>query len=184
MKLKSVVVSAVAVGFFLALVILVYSLVSEDPPYTAIIVKAIELRNVKNDSVARARMVSSLDNLVATTKGDEAKVQWSKIIDCLSSQCADDQYFDLIVASALEGQKSVHRARLIVDLIATARFWGTQEVIEFSKALASSDEQVAAMRSKLLGRQWDVIVACDGKCAEKNDLFFDLVRVVVLQKEG
>lgn len=183
MKLKSVVILAIVVGFFLSVVLMGYSLFSSGPPYSAIILKGIELRNVKNDSVSKAKLVSSLDTLVALSNGEEIKTDWNRIVECLSGSCSDDQYFDLIVSSAIEGQKDVMHSRLIADLVTAGRFWGSQDVVEFSKALASADEQLNSMRSKLLDKQWNAIVACDGKCLEKNDLFFDLIRVVVSQKE-
>ncbi len=179
MKLRRLVGLAVVAGIFLSIVYMGFSAISSEPPYTNIILDAVALRNVKNDSVAMARYVSELDVLVGKAK-QEVKTHWTRIAECLPS-CEDDLYFDMIVAAAIEGTSAVPNAKLIADLVAANRFWGSEDVVEFSKALSAADAALNQMRSKLLDKQWQAIVACDGKCGEKNDLFFDLIRVVVSQ---
>lgn len=181
MKLRRLLALAFVLGLFVSLVILLFSFFSSEPPYKRIILDAIELRNVGNNSVAKARLVSGLDTLVQQAKHTEVKTHWQRVTECLA-ECSDDTYFDLIVASAIEGQETVPNAKLIGDLVVTNRFWGANDVVEFSKALAAADEAINKMRSKLFDRQWEAIIACDGKCEEKNNLFFDLIRVVVSQE--
>ncbi|MBI4017026.1 MAG: hypothetical protein HY363_05030 [Candidatus Aenigmarchaeota archaeon] len=181
MKLRRLLAIAFMLGLFISLVILLSSFFSREPPYRRIILNAIELRNVGNNSVAKARLVSELDSLVQQTKHTEVKTHWQRLTECMA-ECSDDTYFDLVVASAIEGQETVPNAKLVGDLVVTNRFWGANDVVEFSRALASADEAIGQMRSKMFDRQWGAVIACDGKCEEKNDLFFDLIRVVVSQE--
>lgn len=182
MGLKNIIVLAFAVGFFVSVIVLVSSLLSSESPYAKIIVNVIELRNLKDDSIGVAKLVSTTDRLVSGT-GDELKMYWSRLTECLSAGCDDDIFFDVIVASALEGTDDVPHAKLVMDIVVTNRFWNSEEVVEFSKALAAADEGITGLRSKLLDKQWEAIITCDGTCAEKNNLFFDLIRIVVVQKE-
>ena len=181
MKLRRLVAFAFLAGIFVSVVVLLFSAFSSEPPYKKIILDAIELRNAGNNSVARARLVAELDVLVQNTKRTEIKTHWQRVTECLP-ECEDDTFFDLIVASAIEGNKKVPQAKLVGDLVVANRFWGANDVVEFSRALSAADESISLMRSKLLDRQWQAIISCDGKCDEKNNLFFDLIRVVVSQE--
>ena len=66
----------------------------------------------------------------------------------------------------------------MINVIAAHRYWKSDEVIEFSKAVSIADDQIVSLKDKKAQKAWSEILACTD-CSNRNDLFFVLLGEIV-----
>ena len=147
-------------------------------PIKPMILNAIELRQT-TEPLKKANMISELDDLVSQADNAHVTEQWEALVECLATGCHDGLYSEFILAIALEYQDKLPHSALIINIISTNRYWGSESVIEFSRAMTLVDEDIQKLDSRKIEKKWDEIVECNGVCAEKNDLVFDLVGLIM-----
>ena len=179
MRAKNVVIISVGVIVLLAAIVLTAWFLQGAPPYESLILDAIDMRSVGNDSIVKARIIDDMDSHIGSVAEKEILGKWGEITACLNAGCSDDSLFDFMLSVVISRPDKVPNAKLIADVIVAGRFWGSDEVLKFSKALTAANEGIALLNSKELDKKWDGIVACAGSCAEKNSLIFDEVKLIV-----
>jgi hypothetical protein len=118
--------------------------------------------------------------MVKRLESPEVSAQWDSFTGCFSQKaCTDDDYFNLILAVSIDQQEVVPHATLIANLITVNRYWGTEQLVDFSKALAAAYDQVEALQVKTVRNKWESIIKCAGTCPEYHALFYDLIRLIV-----
>lgn len=173
-----------AIGGLLILlfaIVVLAKVLGSDAPIKPIILHGIELRNT-DDAVQKAELVSLLDDLVQQAENDDLSDQWYRMTKCLSDGCPDDAYFDLVLATAAIYEEDLPQSPVLINLIATNKYWGDPEqVVEFSRAMTLADDQIRELKSRRADTVWSDIVECNAVCDERNDLFFELIGIVVEQ---
>ncbi|MBW3019127.1 hypothetical protein KY329_03010 [Candidatus Woesearchaeota archaeon] len=157
-------------------IIIISKVAGGTPPVKSIILKTIDLRTSSADSVKKAQLVSALDTLVAQANDANIEEQWTRMTECLAAQCPDDAFFDMVFVATNEHQTDINNADLILNLLVVNRYWGSEEVVEFSKSLSEVDTQLQELNNRKAKSIWDDIVECNNACADKNGLYFELIR--------
>lgn len=175
---KRIVTWLVAIVFLTVLIAFLFS--GGGPAPGDILLSTIILHST-NESVARAELITAIDTAVKGTSNDAISAQWNTLTQCIAdNSCTQDDYFDLVLIIAIEKKDDVPHAGLISNAITVNRYWGNQErILEFSKALSDANAQVDLLASKPVTNKWREIVACDGKCPEFHNLFFEFLRLVL-----
>lgn len=159
-------------------VIISLSVFVKEPSVKPILAKSIELRNA-TDPVRKAKLITDLDSVISESKNENLVSQWGRMTECLSTRCPDEAYFDLTLITLAQYPEDFPESELLVNVIAVNKYWGDNEhLLEFSKSLSAATDKVSELKSKNAKKIWDQIVACNGVCAQKNDLFFDFIKVV------
>lgn len=172
-------VAVLGILLILAAVVITLSLLEGDVPVKSIISKSIDLRNA-TDPVKKAKLVTSLDKLIEESKNEELNNQWDRMTECLATRCPDEAYLDLTLITLAEYPAEIPESDLLVNVVAVNKYWNDQEhLLEFSKALSVATDEAGELKSKNARKIWDQIVACNGVCSQKNDLFFEFIRAVV-----
>jgi len=173
------IVSIIGIIVLLTAVVVIASVLGTNAPIKPLIYKNIDLRNAK-DPVERADLITTIDDLVVQANSEEVREQWDRMLDCLKTACPDEAFLDmsLVVISVFE--EDIPESSLLINVIATAKYWdNTDNLLQFSKALSLANAQVEEIESRKAEKMWDEIVECNNTCAEKNDLYFDLIRIIV-----
>ncbi len=166
------------IAVVLVLIIVVYKLLTAGPAIKPITNNIIKLR-LANNPLDKAKIISSTDNLVNKINNDDVKSQWSEIIDCVNKGCSDKKYFDFLIVLFNQYGDKLARSDLLLNLLAVERYWGTDEVITFSKAMSFVDDEISRSHSKSMKDKWDELVKCNNQCEKENDLFFELIQLIV-----
>ncbi len=177
--LGSIIASVIGIVIVVVAVVIIINVMSGSPPAKDLIFKSLELRKAQNP-VDKADLISSVDDIVAKAKNAEIKDQWDRMTKCLSTNCPDEAYLDMVLVTVTAYESKIKESALLINVIATAKYWGDNEhLLDFSKALSISNEQVKLLDNRKAGKSWEAIVKCNGVCPEKNDLYFDLIADIV-----
>ncbi|MBI4140613.1 hypothetical protein HY485_02130 [Candidatus Woesearchaeota archaeon] len=179
MRVKNVVISSLGVLVIIVAVAGVAWLLRAPEPYPRLILDAVELRSVGNNSLAKAKIIDDMDKNMERVKDGVIGDEWDKLTSCIDAGCTDDSLLDFILSIVIAKPEKVPHARLVADAVVAGRFWGSDDVLKFSKAVTAANDAIAVLKAKSVDKKWDEIVACDGKCAEKNALIFDEVKLIV-----
>lgn len=174
-------VLAAIAGIFVIIVTIVVlvAVLTPDIDPSNLVVKAIELRNAKTD-IERANLITDIDDEVAILGNVKIKDQWDRMLSCLSEICPDDAFFDLVLVATVSYETSVPNSATIINAIATIKYWGiSEQMLDFSRAMSSANDQIEESDNRAAKKLWDQILACENTCAEKNDLYFSLIKVLV-----
>ncbi len=167
------VMSVLGAAILLTSIVIAYTLFASQEVAQPLVVSIAELRNSAGDPVQKAKLISRIDDLAAdSTEG--VQDQWAYMTECLPAGCVDDEYLNLILIVAQEHTADLPAAELITNIIIAHRFWGGEDVVEFSRALSDASDAIE-LRPKQVRSQWDEVIACNGECAHMNDLFFELL---------
>lgn len=149
--------------------------------YNNFLLKILELRKAsKSDKIKQAELVTEIDSIINSLHNKPITDQWETTTLCLASQCTDEDFFDLILAIALEGDKAgVTYGNLIVNLLTANKYWNTDNVVKFSQAITKSNKLISNLNNPEITEKWHEIVNCDGICSEKNELNFELIHLIV-----
>lgn len=179
MRAKNVVISSIGILVIVGAIITVAWLLAAPSPYAPLILDAIQIRGVGNNSIEKARIVDDMDKNIARVNEKGILDKWDSLTECLNSGCSDDELFDFILSVVISKPDKVMHSKLVADVIVAGRFWGSEDILKFSKAVTASNEGVAAINSKDVDKKWEQIVLCDGVCTEKNDLVFEEIGLIV-----
>ncbi len=179
MHIKNLVTGIVGIVILVGAVVFVAWLLRAPEPYPKLILDAVALRSVGNNSLEKARIVDDMDENMERVGDNTVIDEWDKLTSCLDAGCSDDSLLDFILSVVITKPEKVPHARLIADVVVAGRFWGSGDVLKFSKAVTAANDGVAVLNSKSVDKKWDMVVACDGRCAEKNSLIFDEVKLIV-----
>lgn len=179
MRGKNLVISSIGILILVAGIITVAWLLRATDPYAPLILDTVAIRTVGNNTLSKAKIIDDMDKNIENVKENDVLDKWDMLTNCLNEGCPDDDLLDFIVAIVISRPDKVPNAKLVADVIVAVRFWGSTEVLKFAKAANSANEAVAAMNFKDVDKKWEQIVACDGKCAEKNDLLFEEIKLIV-----
>jgi hypothetical protein len=163
-----------------ALVFFFVDMIRGPPPITDLMLGTMALRST-NDTVQRAELITRMDAMVKELENDAIAAQWSTLAGCIAGNaCTQDDYFDFLLMIAIEKREDIPNAELIANVITVNRYWDNAEkIIEFSKALTETNEQVEALQLKTIANEWQEIIYCDGKCQNYHDLFFEFIRLLL-----
>ena len=141
-----------------------------------IILNIIKLRT-ESQTLSRSQLITETDDMVKSTKDRSLMGEWSTLTQCLPQGCPDDDYLNFI--GLVTQQMDIPNRDLIQNIIITYRYWGTDEIVRFSKAMTAVTRSIEDTYSRSLEEKWKGIIECDGKCAEKNDLYFQAIEIAV-----
>lgn len=143
-----------------------------------IVLNVIALRKGPPELVKKSVLITTTNRLVEGLNNKRIQNEWNGLAECMSKGCSDIDYYNFIVTVIT--QKRVQNSDLIYNLILTNKYWGTNEIIEFSQALTKVDDGVDTLGSREVQKDWSEILECDGKCPEKDDLFFQMIKASVM----
>ena len=170
--------TALSIGILLMAGILIYNIIGSKDIARPLIANIAELRNSAGDPVKKAKLVSDIDDLAADST-EAVQDQWSFMTECLPTGCVDDEFLNMILIVAQEEKDKLLQADSITNVIIAHRFWGGEDVVEFSRALSEANDAIDLIKSKQVRSKWDEIVECNGECPQMNDLFFEIVVLLV-----
>lgn len=179
MNVKRAAIWLIGILVIIALVVGAVQIIRGPPPAKDLILNTIALQSAA-DQVAQAKLITDMDKMAKRLDNPAITTQWVSLTACAAQKaCTDDDYFNLVYAAAAELPEHVPNAQLVLDLVAANRYWGSERIVEFSKALASANDQVAALQVSAVSTQWDNVVACAGTCPEYHQNFYELIRLIV-----
>ena len=179
MRGKNLLISSIGIFVLICAIILMAWLLKQPDSYVPLILDSIAIRDVGNNSLEKARVIDDMDKNIGRIKEDSILAKWDVLTNCLNDGCPDDDLFDFILAIVIAKSDKILHSKLIADVIVAGRFWGSGEILQFSKSVTSANEAIAVLKIKEIDKKWDQIVACDGVCAEKYDLIFDEVKLII-----
>ncbi len=141
-----------------------------------IVMNVINLRS-ESDTLLRSELVTQTDDMVRGTDDRALIGQWTVLTQCMPTGCDDSEFFNFIALVCQ--QQDVPNSDLIQNMIATYKYWGTEEIVRFSKAMTTVTRSIEDTYSRSLEEKWKTIVSCDGTCPEENDLFFQAIEIAV-----
>ncbi len=175
----SIVVSVIGILIILAAVVVIAKVMGSDAPYRPIIYKTIELRKAASP-VEKANLITNIDDLVVQADSVEVKDQWDRMMQCLATACPDEAYLDMVLVTVAAFEQDIPESAVLINVIATAKYWGDpNHLLDFSKALSIANDQIESLDNRKAEKVWEQIVECNGVCPEKNDLYFDLIGIIV-----
>ncbi len=160
---------------FLALLTAVYQFTKAEPG-PEIVVNVIELRS-EQQTLVRSQLISRTEDLVQETGSRAVQSEWGALSDCIGGTCEDTNYFNFI--QTVVHETSIPHSALLTNIIATYKYWGTDQVVLFSRAMTEVNEGIGQLYSRTAQETWKKIVACDGQCGEENELYFSLIKSIV-----
>jgi len=147
--------------------------------FKGLVLKLIELYKSQRDKVRAATLITDIEKLVAKSRIDAFSERWETLTLCLADfDCKADKFFDMIATVSLEGAKhGFENGKLIVELLTADKYWGTDNVVEFSKAVKYVNDAVQEKSDKIK-QAWQEIVVCDGKCKERTMLNLEMIELL------
>lgn len=179
MRGKNLLISSIGILILICAVVIMAWLLRQPEPYVPLILDAVAIRQVGNNSLEKARVIDDMDKNIAQVKDDSVLAKWDVLTNCLNEGCPDDDLFDFILSVVIAKPEKVLHSKLIADVIVAGRFWGSGEVLQFSKSVTSANDAIAVLKVKEIDKKWDQIVVCDGQCSEKYDLIFEEVKLII-----
>ncbi len=162
----------------IAVIFFIFKLVIAGPAIKPIASNAIQLR-FEGDQLKKAKIISSTDSLIKKTNNKDVIEQWEKITSCLNEGCEDYQYFNFLIILITDYREEIPNSNLLMNILAVQRYWGTEEVIKFSKAMSFADEEIEKMQNREIKKKWEQAVACNNDCPDKNTLFLKLIQLII-----
>ena len=157
---------------------LLYKLLTAGPAVKPTANNIIKLRSAANP-LDKAKIVSSTDNFIKKMNNKEVSEQWDKLISCINEGCSDNKYFDFLIVLFTQYKSKLPREDLLMNLLAVQRYWDSDEVVTFSKAMSYVDEEIGKTHSQSLEKKWQAIVDCNNQCPEKNSLFLEMIQLII-----
>jgi len=180
MSIKTVVIGVLGLGIIItALAVALSFLMANQADVPTVILNAIDMKQKLDDPVVRAKAVTNIDEAVKTLRNDAISESWQTVLSCLQQGCVPDDYFNFIAVVVQEKKEEVLSSDLIFNMLVVQRYWGGENIVEFSKALAASNDAIEQLGSKTASDKWAEIIACNGACPEKDNLFFDMIKIVL-----
>jgi len=178
MNTKTVVMTALSIGILIAAIALAYNIFSSKDVAQPLTTNVVELRNSVGDPVRKAKLVSNIDDL-ASYSTEAVQDHWAYMTECLPAGCADDEYLNMVLIISQEQEEEMPQAEVITNVVVAHRFWGGEDVVEFSRALSKASDSIDLIKSKQVRSKWNEIVECNGECSGMNDLFFEMILLLL-----
>ena len=178
MSLKTVVIGTLGLGILVTALAILLSFTSGTDQTPELIPTIASLYQHKADSVTRAKDITKIDEIVTDLDNPEITDAWMSLLDCLKENCLADDYFNFIMIIINEKSSDIKYSNLLTNILITERYWGTENIVEFSRALTAANTDIDALHNKEASDKWQDIVECNGACPEKNDLFFDMIQIL------
>ena len=176
---SSIIFAILGILVVVVAVAVITSVLSGEPPIKGIIDKSIELRKAA-EPVARADLISALDDLVTEADDQDVKDQWDRMMQCLPTVCPDEAYLDMVLITVAAFEQEIPESAVLINIIATAKYWGNAEhLLDFSKAMSIANEQIELLDDRKVEKLWQQVVECNNVCPERNDLYFELIGTIV-----
>ncbi|MBI4448839.1 hypothetical protein HY641_02320 [Candidatus Woesearchaeota archaeon] len=154
-----------------------YVLTNEGPQ---LILNALILHGGKLDVIKRSTLITQTDELARKTGDRKIINEWKTLSACVPNDCPDSNYFNFIIT--VTENENVPNSDLILNLIRTYKYWNSpDDILDFSKALTEVNSKVDELGSRPVTKAWAEIVKCNGQCSTINDLYFDMIKAVVLE---
>ncbi len=180
MRRKNVVIGVIGAMILIAIIFALVSLMSGRSSVQPLIHSTIKLRANAEDPVLRAKAITDINSLVQDLDNSGVNEGWRAMAVCIPEGCSDDEYMNFIISAINEYPKDIEHNAAIKELIKVHRFWGdSTNVITFSQALTYSNNLINELHSSKAASIWNSIVDCNGVCEEYDNLFFELIGVVV-----
>jgi len=97
MSLKTVVIGTLGLGILVTAVAILLSFTSGTDQTPEMIPTIASLYQHKDDSVARAKDITKIDEIVTDLDNPEITDAWMSLLDCLKENCLADDYFNFIM---------------------------------------------------------------------------------------
>lgn len=168
-----------AIGVVLVIVVLVAVwLYLKTDDTQELILNVVSLRKGPAEVVKKSALITKTNAIVRQIGNKRIQNDWDGLTECMPKGCTDVDYYNFIVTVIT--QKKVKHTDLIYNLILTNKYWGTNEIVDFSQSLTKVNEDVERLGSREVSKKWNEIIECDGKCQDKDDLFFLMIKTVVM----
>lgn len=145
-----------------------------------LLLKMLNLRDAYiTDVIRTSQLVKQINTAVYAINNGPIISAWETLTVCLSKQCSDDDFLSFINVIAIEGDRlGISYGDIVANLITANKYWNTDNVVRKSEAINYVDERVKGIADSAISAGWADIVACDGKCADKNTKLFAFIRTV------
>jgi len=175
MSLKTVVIGTLGLGILVTAIAVLLSFTTGESQTPELIPTIVKLYQDRDNSVEKAKDITKIDEIVTDTDNTEITDAWLSMLDCLKEKCVPDDYFNFIMIVINEKGHEIKYSNLLTNILITQRYWGTENIVEFSKALTAATKDIEALHNKEVSAKWQEIIECNGECPEKNDLFFQTI---------
>ncbi len=179
MRQKKVITSGLGLIIIIAAIVIVFISLQGPPPVQELVLEVIELRYAGDEPIKKAGRIAKIDSYVERMDNEDIEDAWNGLESCLQGQCVDDDYFNFLYVIFTEERESIKNSEILINLIRINRYWGSEDVIEFSKSLSMVNDAIEEMDKKEIEKNWEKIVECNHACENENDLFFDLIKEMV-----
>lgn len=175
MSLKTVVIGTLGLGILVTALAVLLSFTAGESTTPELIPTIVKLYQDKDNSVEKAKDITKIDEVVTDIDDTSVSEAWYSMLDCLKGTCVPDDYFNFIMIVINEKSHEIKYSNLLTNILITQRYWGTENIVEFSKALTAANTDIEALHDKTISAAWQDVVDCNGVCPEKNDLFFQMM---------
>ena len=178
MSLKTVVIGTLGLGILVTAIAILLSFTSGESPTPELIPTIADLHQHRINSVEKAKDIAKIDEIVTDIDNTAITDAWLSMLDCLKEKCVPDDYFNFIMVVINEKSHDIKYSNLLTNMLVTQRYWGTENIVDFSKALTAANTDIEALHNKAVSDKWQEIVDCNGVCAEKDSLFFEIISIL------
>jgi hypothetical protein len=175
MSLKTVVIGTLGLGILVTALAILLSFTTGESQTPELIPTIVKLYQDRDNSVEKAKDITKIDEIVTDIDNTEITDAWLSILDCLKESCVPDDYFNFIMIVINEKGHEIKYSNLLTNILITQRYWGTENIVEFSRALTAANTDIEALHNKAISSKWQEVIECNGVCPEKNDLFFQTI---------
>lgn len=174
------VIGVISAMILIAIIFALVSMFSSKYSVQPLILNTIYLRNSFDDPVARAKAITEINTIVSDLDDSAINEGWRAVASCITEGCTDDDYMNFIMAAVTARPGDLETSDVIAELVKVHRFWGdTSNVIVFSESLTNTNNLVNGLHFSTAVNAWNKIVDCNGACEEYDNLFFELIKVIV-----
>lgn len=167
----------IAIILVLVTIVAILSLWREDPT-DELMLNIVTLRKGPTEVVKRSALITQTNDIIVDLGNKRIKNEWDGLAECMTKGCTDVDYYNFLVTVIT--QRNVKHSELLYNLILVNKYWGTAEIIDFSQAMTIVNQEVESLGSREVAKKWNEIIACDGRCANKDDLFFEMIKMIVM----
>jgi len=149
--------------------------------YSAILQLVVELRthHISNDTIKQSITITDLNTLVTSLAAQPVKEAWESLALCLAGTCNDEKFLEFARTVVVDGSShGMQNGPLALNLLIANKYWNTDNTIAFSEALSSAHSAIIILNKPDLAKSWQKFVECKGKCADKNQILFNLLKAL------
>lgn len=150
--------------------------------HNELLLEIIELRknHIQGKLIKTAQKISSVNKNVNDLENTKIIKNWESIMLCLAKSCDDKDFIEFILKVTLE--ENIINGEIILGISEADIYWNTDKVVKFSEAIIKVNTNIGILDNTEISEKWSEIIACDGICSEKEQLFFDMVELIAIQE--